>query len=95
MKKIIAISLVLAGCSKEVPVEIPLKLSPPPAECKADYRKAPRMTKFGTDRQWTAVEINKKWAAHEIERDAIDRGNAKRWAVCRVWINHIAKVAAK
>lgn len=88
---ILAVALCLAGCTKYVPIETNVAnlKSKAPRVCHGDLETVEDMQPFDQNAMHpTPVMINAAWSKHDLRRREIDKKNARKWSVCRIWIKH-------
>lgn len=89
---ILLVALLLAGCSTQyVPVEtnVAKYKSKAPRVCHGDLETVEDMQPFDANATHpTPVMINAAWSKHDLKRREVDKRNARKWSVCRIWIKH-------
>lgn len=91
-RTIMVLALLVAGCSKDVPVALMLDPPEAPEACDASGDEiAPAMQSFDPSAALTVLDVNAAWARHEIERNGIDRRNASRRRICSKFVYQITK----
>ena len=88
----LAAAVLLAACSKEVPVALMLDMPEMVEECDpSNDERAPQMQSFPKDAQLTALDVNAAWARHAIEIKGVTRRNQARRRVCYGFVTQITK----
>lgn len=98
MKPWWALVAMLAGCAKEVPVEVKTPPAEKPAECFVARERVPRVPVIPAEpqaraalcgTQSVAVCVNTLWSRHALARDAADRKAEARRRVCAAYVEKI------